>query len=605
MQTGCSTSLVAIHTACQSLLQHECDIALAGGVTISNATPQGYTYQAESIASPDGHCRAFDQQGQGTVFGNGVGIVVLKRLQAAVLDGDHIYAVIKGSAVNNDGADKVNLIAPSISGQAAAIRSALENAGVDPHTISYVEAHGTGTPLGDPIEVAALNKVFSADSSTTDSPITPSHHCALGSVKTNLGHLDAAAGDSGFIKTVLALQHKTLPASLNYTQPNAKIDFQNGFFVVNRQRTHWTESTSKLGSIRRAGVSSFGMGGTNAHAILEEAPERCPASPARPWQLVTLSAKTPTALDTATQNLAAYLQNHPEVAIADIAYTLQIGRRDWTHRRVCLCQTTTDAIVKLRGFASEQEGNNQSDRIGNNEALSAVTTTTEKSVVFMFSGQGSQHIDMAKDLYEVEPTFRQTIDHCAEILGDDLPLLDLLYPNQKKQQPITPQQQSASSPAPHSPTLNQTTYAQPALFAIEYALAKLWLSWGIQPKALIGHSIGEYVAACIAGIVSLEDALFLVTQRGQLMQRCQPGSMLSVLAGPETLKMQLSADTEIAVINGPKNCVVSGPTPAIEALERQLEKQDMPCRLLATSHAFHSAMMESALEDFTKALQKV
>jgi len=589
IQTGCSTSLVAIHTACQSLLHHECDIALAGGVTISSATPQGYTYQAESIASPDGRCRAFDHQGQGTVFGNGVGIVVLKRLQAALSEGDHIYAIVKGSAINNDGADKVNLIAPSVSGQAAVIRSALENAGVDSHTIDYVEAHGTGTPLGDPIEVAALNQAFSTEASSKEP-----QHCALGSVKTNLGHLDAAAGAAGFIKTVLALQHKTLPASLNYTQPNAKIDFQNGPFAVNQQRTPWPENSSNRNTPKRAGVSSFGMGGTNAHAILEEAPERCQASTARPWQLVMLSAKTPTALDTATQNLATYLQHHPETSIADVAYTLQIGRRAWPHRRFYLCETTADAVAKLKDDSTASVPGTSS----------AIATTIDKSVVFMFSGQGSQHIDMARGLYETEPTFKQTVDDCAAILTEHgIDLLGMIYPTA-----LSKGKTSAKGKTPEaspSDTLRRTDGAQPALFAIEYALAKLWTSWGIEPQALIGHSIGEYVAACIARIFTLRDALFLIVQRGQLMQRCQPGYMLSVLADLETIKTQLPADAEIAVINGPKNCVVSGPTPVIQKLQQQLEAENIPSHLLATSHAFHSAMMEPALAEFTQALQKI
>ena len=585
IQTGCSTSLVAIHSACQSLLNHDCDIALAGGVTVSSATPQGYLYQAESIASPDGSCRAFDEKGQGTVFGNGVGIVVLKRLRAAQLEGDHIYAIVKGSAINNDGADKVGLIAPSVSGQAAVIQAAIEKAGVDPCTISYVEAHGTGTPLGDPIEVAALNRAFEKarskpdkskiEQSKTEQLTAERQSCAIGSVKTNLGHLDAAAGAAGFIKTVLALQHKILPASLNYTRPNTQIDFQNGPFVVNHQRQPWSHNSAEDNLPRRAGVSSFGMGGTNAHAILEEAPATVPSGNARPWQLITLSAKTPTALDTAAHNLATHLQRHPEQPLADVAYTLQTGRRAWPYRRFHLCQTTAEAITQLSHPDKDQ----------------GTSATPQKSVVFMFSGQGSQHINMARDLYESEPTFQKTIDKCADILADQLPLLDLLYPSLPLSSPPLP--------------LNQTANAQPTLFALEYALAKLWISWGVQPTALIGHSIGEYVAACIAGIFSLEDALFLTVQRGQLMQRCQPGSMLSVLAAAETLETSLSAEAEIAAINSPQNCVVSGPTTVIQTLQQQLQQQNIPCRLLATSHAFHSAMMEPALEEFSKALQKV
>ncbi|MEM9087127.1 MAG: beta-ketoacyl synthase N-terminal-like domain-containing protein [Cyanobacteria bacterium P01_F01_bin.53] len=600
IQTGCSTALVAIHTACQSLLNHECDMALAGGVTVSSATPQGYTYQAESIASPDGLCRAFDANGQGTVFGNGVGIVVLKRLQAALLDGDHIHAVIAGSAINNDGADKVNLIAPSVSGQAAVIQDAIKAACVDPDTISYVEAHGTGTPLGDPIEVAALNKVFGhkvsgqTNGTVTNGTVTngteneENHRppCALGSAKTNLGHLDAAAGAAGLIKTVLALQHKTLPASLNYEKPNPKIDFQNGPFVVNQHCIDWPEQEANKGTPKRAGVSSFGMGGTNAHAILEEAPERCSSGPARPWQLITLSAKTPTALDTAAQNLAAHLQQNRELTLADVAYTLQVGRRAWPHRRFYLCQTIEGAIKQL----SEPHTKRQ-------ETSTATANNSPKSIVFMFSGQGAQHIDMARGLYKTEPVFKQTIDQCAELLAEEgVDLLRIIYPTDSERtisQEIKPAQ------------LTETAYAQPALFAIEYALTKLWMAWGIQPQAMIGHSIGEYVAACVAGVFSLNAVLSLITKRGQLMQRCTPGSMLSVLTAPATLKPLLPAEAEIAVINSPQNCVVSGSTAVIEALQKQLDAQNIPCRLLATSHAFHSTMMEPALADFSKALEKV
>ncbi|MBE9060858.1 type I polyketide synthase [cf. Phormidesmis sp. LEGE 11477] len=589
IQTGCSTAIVAVHSACQSLLSHECDMALAGGVTISSAQPQGYLYQSESIASPDGICRAFDAEGQGTVFGNGVGIVVLKRLQAAITDKDHIYAVIKGSAINNDGADKINLIAPSVSGQATVIKSAIEQSGISPNTIDYVEAHGTGTHLGDPIEVAALNKAFN-DLSTTDFSTaaeskTVRTSCALGSVKTNVGHLDAAAGAAGLIKTVLSLQHKTIPASLNYQRPNPKIDFQNGPFVVNQHRQDWTAN----GTPRRAGVSSFGMGGTNAHMILEEAPEACTSEAGRPWQLIPLSAKTLTALDTLTQNLADHLLRHADLSIADVAYTLQVGRRSHSHRRFFVCQSTQDAVQQL----SKPDGNAPNNAINN-----ALTASANKSVVFMFPGQGAQHIDMAKGLYQTEPVFKQAIDQCASILArENIALLELLYPS--------PQPDITSGKAPEKTTekLYQTAYAQPALFAIEYALAQLWMSWNVRPQAMIGHSIGEYVAACIAGVFSLEDALWLVAARSRLMQNARPGAMLSVLAAADTLR--LPKDAEIAVINAPQSCVISGPTDTITAFSQQLESQDIPCRLLATSHAFHSAMMESALSEFSQALKKI
>ncbi|MEL6354227.1 MAG: beta-ketoacyl synthase N-terminal-like domain-containing protein [Cyanobacteria bacterium J06627_28] len=586
IQTGCSTALVAIHTACQTLLKQECDIALAGGVTVNQAMPQGYLHQPDSIASPDGTCRAFDADGQGTLFGNGVGIIVLKRLRAAIADGDHIYAVIKGSAINNDGADKVNLIAPSVSGQAAVIRDAIARAGIHPNTISYVEGHGTGTPLGDPIEVAALNKAFGnkvfGKASSEDNA---NFSCALGSVKTNVGHLDAAAGAAGLIKTALSLQHKTLPASLNFHQPNPRIDFQNGPFAVNHTCRPWPVKKDEQGSLipRRAGVSSFGMGGTNAHAILEEAPERSVSGASRPWQLITLSAKTETALEQATQNLAAYLQSNPDLSMADVAYTLQIGRRAWPCRRYYLCQDVEGAIAQLKTTGT-----------------SAVANSQSKSVVFMFSGQGAQYLNMAKGLYETEPVFRNALNKCATFLANDgIDLIGILYPSFSH---------SPTPPLPHSPTppaLNQTFLAQPALFSLEYALAQLWLSWGIQPHALIGHSVGEYVAACLAGVFSLEDGLTLMVKRGQLMQACEPGAMLSVLDTVDAVQPQLPKGLELAAINGPQNCVISGPSDIITTFQQQLEKQNIPCRQLTTSHAFHSATMESVVDKFLAVLEKV
>ncbi|MEL6135942.1 MAG: type I polyketide synthase, partial [Cyanobacteria bacterium J06628_6] len=574
IQTGCSTALVAVHTACQSLLHHECDMALAGGVTVSQAMPQGYTYQSDSIAAPDGVCRAFDADGQGTLFGNGVGIVVLKRLQAALRDGDHIYAVIKGSAINNDGADKVGLTAPSVSGQAAVIRAAIDQASVDPHTISYVEGHGTGTALGDPIEVAALNRAFR--SSQQDTQETATHRCALGSVKTNLGHLDAAAGAAGLIKAALALKHGELPPSLNFQTPNPKIDFNQGPFFVNHQRQVWEDN----GTPRRAGVSSFGMGGTNAHMVLEAAPAVESDTRSRPWQLLLLSAKTPTALEQMADNLAAHFQENPDIGLSDVAHTLQVGRRPLPHRRAILCQTTAEAVDLLRTQESPLQ------QLG-------VARQVAHAPVFMFSGQGTQHPNMGLDLYESEPVFRQAIDRCAAILGEDLPLLTVLFPERgsKGDQERYP--------------LTHTENAQPALFAVEYALAQLWMSWGIEPQAVIGHSIGEYVAACVAGVFSLEDALKVVLQRGRLMQRCAPGSMVAVLQSAERVKPHLLPETEIAVINSPQTCVVSGPTDAISALKSRLEALLVPCRLLDTSHAFHSAMMEPALAKFAQVMSSV
>jgi acyl transferase domain-containing protein/acyl carrier protein len=379
VQTACSTSLVTVHLACKSLQDGECDIALAGGVSVRIPQTRGYLFQEGMILSPDGHCRAFDAEAKGTVGGDGVGIVVLKRLDKAIADGDHIHAIIKGSALNNDGALKIAYTAPSVDGQAAVIAEAQATAGIDAETISYIEAHGTGTTLGDPIEIAALTKAFRI---TTDK----NGFCAIGSVKTNIGHTDAAAGVANLIKTVLALKHRLLPPSLHFAQPNPQIDFANSPFYVNSTLAEWKTN----GTPRRAGVSSFGIGGTNAHVILEEAPTQAPSELSRPWQLLVLSAKTPSALATATSNLATYFEQHPDSNFADVAYTLSRSRQAFKHRQMFVCQNLDEATTALR---------THSDNV--------VTLAQEqRTVVFMFSGQGAQYVNMGLELYQQEPSFR-------------------------------------------------------------------------------------------------------------------------------------------------------------------------------------------------------
>ncbi|PSF37368.1 polyketide synthase [Aphanothece hegewaldii CCALA 016] len=570
IQTGCSTSLVAVHLACQSLLNRECDIAIAGGVTVSTLEKSGYLYQKEGIASPDGYCRAFDADAQGTVFGNGVGIVVLKRLSAALADRDTIYAVIKGSAINNDGSEKVGLTAPSVTGQASVIEAAFKKANIEPETINYIETHGTGTALGDPIEIAALNKAFSKYTNKKG-------FCALASVKTNIGHLDAAAGIAGLIKTALSLKHQQIPPSLNFTRPNPKIDFQNSPFYVNTQLQEW----SKNGTPRRAGVSSFGMGGTNAHVILEEAREvvqNLHSEFERNYHLLLLSAKTPTALETATTNLIQYLQEHP-LNLADVAYTLQVGRRIFDYRRIIVCQNAESILAS--------------------DSLTQFQPPTLKSVVFLFSGQGSQYLNMGRDLYETEPIFRKQVDECCEGLKSYLnyDLREVLYSD------LGLETKDLGSVT--KPLREQTAYVQSALFVIEYALAQLWMSWGVQPTAMIGHSIGEYVAACLSGVFSLEDSLRIVAIRGRLMQQCASGAMLSVSLSPEKIKAYLTQDLVIAAINAPELCVISGTIATINELENQLIEQNIPCRRLHTSHAFHSPMMEPIIDEFTKEVRKI
>ena len=569
VQTACSTSLVAVHLACQGLLSGECDIAMGGGISIKVPQKKGYHYQEGGIVSPDGHCKAFDANARGTVGGNGVGIVVLKRLSDALADGDHMYAVIKGSAINNDGSMKVGYTAPGVEGQAEAIEKALAMAEVLPETVSYIETHGTGTALGDPVEIAALSQAFSAN---TDKK----RFCAIGSVKTNIGHLNTAAGVASLIKTALALKHRELPPSLHFTKPNPQIDFANSPFFVNNTLSEWKVSKHP----RRAGVSSFGIGGTNAHVVVEDAPDREPAAPSRPWQLLLLSAKTDSALETATKNLVAHLKNQPDLNLADAAYTLQVGRREFSNRRVVVCQNVDEAVKAL-------------DAADPNRLSTAFADRDDRPVVFMFSGQGSQYANMGLALYRVEPTFREQIDLCAEILKPQLglDLRDVLYPHEK-------------GIAEATGRLTETSMTQPALFVIEYALAKLLAEWGIRPRAMIGHSIGEYVAACLSGVFSLKDALTLVATRGRLMQTLPTGAMLAVPLPAAKVSPLLGNQLSLAAINGPSLCVVSGPTEAVAELKSRLTAHDVNCRHLHTSHAFHSAMMEPILEPFIQQIRK-
>jgi len=571
IQTACSTSLVAVHSACKSLLDGECDIALAGGVSIRVPQKTGYLYEDGMIYSPDGHCRAFDAKAQGTVGGNGVGVVVLKILEDAIADGDNIVAIIKGSAINNDGSVKVGYTAPSVEGQAAVISEALDIADVEAETISYIETHGTGTKLGDPIEIAALTKAFQAHTEKQG-------FCAIGSVKTNIGHTDTAAGVAGLIKTVLALKHQQRPPSLHFEQPNPQINFANSPFYVNTKLSEWQKIEK---TPRRAGVSSFGIGGTNAHVILEEAPNREASGKYRPWQLLVLSAKTDSALETATANLVAYLEQHPENNLADVAYTLSKGRKAFSHRRMLICQNTDDAVHAL-------------GTVDPKDVFTHFQALADRSVVFMFSGQCTQYVNMGLELYHTEPTFREEVDQCAEYLKPHLgfDLRQVLYPTEEQTSEATQQ-------------LKQTAVIQPALFVIDYALAKLWMAWGVHPQAMIGHSIGEYVAACLSGVFTLEEALALVAARGQLMQQLPGGAMLAVSLSESEVQPRLGKELSLAAINAPSLCVVSGVTDAVEALENQLTEQGVECRRLHTCRAFHSKMMEPILASFTDLVKQV
>lgn len=564
VQTACSTSLVAVHMACQSLLGGECDMALAGGVSLMVPQRAGYLYQPGMVLSPDGHCRAFDARAQGIVGGNGAGVVVLRRLDDALAAGDAIRAVIRGSAINNDGGNRAGFTAPGIDGQAAVIAEAQAVAGIEPASIGYIEAHGTATPVGDPIEVAALTRVFGARPGL----------CFLGSVKSNIGHLNTAAGVAGLIKTVLALQHGRIPPSLHFTEPNPRIDFTAGLFRVAAELTDWPAAP------RRAGVSSFGIGGVNAHVVLEEAPPVSNIAEEREcWRILPLSARSAGALDRMAARLAAHLDAAPQTDLGDVAFTLASGRRVLEHRRAALVSSRTDAVRVLEGAAP--------DRIAD-----GLGPAGRRSVAFLLSGQGSQYVGMGRELYETQPTFRDTLDRCVEILAQPagFDLREVLYP------------QRAGTEA--EARLTQTEVAQPALFAICYALAEFWRGAGVKPAAMLGHSIGEYVAACLAGVFSLEDALGLVTTRGRLMQRMPPGAMLSVPLGEHALANRLN-DLSLAAVNGSSQCVVSGAAPAVAAFSQRLKEDGIDTIPLRTSHAFHSHLADGILDEFRAAVAGV
>jgi amino acid adenylation domain-containing protein len=564
VQAACSTSLVAVHQACRGLLAGDCDMALAGGVSVLAPRVCGYVYQEQGILAADGHCRPFSADAGGTVGGEGVGIVVLKRLSDALADGDHVVAVILGSAINNDGSKKIGYTAPSVGGQAEVIALAQLAADVKPESIGYIEAHGTGTSLGDPIEVAALTQVFGGGEPRA-------RRCALGSVKSNVGHLDAAAGATGLIKAALALKHRQLPPSLNFSAPNPKIDFDAGPFYVNATLADWETAEA---APRRAGVSSFGIGGTNAHVILEEAPPAPPGGAPAPEQLLVLSARTETALDALRADFVRHLERHPEIDMDDAAYTLKVGRAQLPHRLAVVCRDRDDAAAALEG---------EGERL-----MRRHDETLAPGVVLMFPGQGAQYPGMGRELYRRYAQFRTEVDRCCDGLRAHLgfDLRACLYPG-------------AADAEEAGSRLAQTAYAQPALFCVEYALASLWMSWGVRPEAMIGHSIGEFVAACLAGVFTLEEALAAVSARGRLMQAQPPGAMLAVPMSAEAAEAHILHPLCIAAVNSPSTCVVAGPAEAVAELERKLSEAGHPGKRLHTSHAFHSAMMQPAADAFT------
>ncbi|MBB3643402.1 type I polyketide synthase [Variovorax atrisoli] len=570
VQTACSTSLAAVHTACQSLLGYDCDMALAGGVWLNLLQDNGYLYQAGAILSPDGRCRAFDEKAAGTVIGSGAGIVVLKRLDDALRDGDTIHAVIKGSAANNDGADKVGFTAPSVNGQAEAIRAAQLIAGVPAESVGYIETHGTGTVLGDPIELAALTQAFHADSGRAG-------YCAIGSVKTNVGHLDAAAGVTGLIKTVMALKHRTLPASLHFERPNPQIDFAASPFYVNAATKAWPAGTTP----RRAGVSSFGIGGTNVHVVLEEAPAVKPVEGSSSWQVLPLSAQNASALQQAGRQLGRHLEASSDQSLADIAHTLQSGRRAQPLRAAIVANGNAMAAQTLLS----SEG-------GFEQVMRAPATAPE--VAFLFPGGGTQHANMGAALYRDDPVFRGEVDRCCALLNDamGMDLRQLLYP-------------AAGAEAAADHKLSCIEYTQPVLFIVEYAMARAWMARGVQPAMMLGHSLGEYVAACLAGVFSLEDALRIVTARGRLMQSMPAGAMTAIALTEAELAPFLQAGCDIAAINGEQLCVLAGPLQAVEAAEKQLSARGLLPRRLHVAIASHSAMTESIVGELQQVVASV
>jgi acyl transferase domain-containing protein len=563
VMTACSTSAVATHLAVQSLLAGECDLAVAGGAHLYVPGMHGYTYMEDSILSPDGHVRAFDADARGTVMGSGVAFVALKRVEDALADGDTIYAVIRGTAVNNDGAAKIGFTAPGLEGQRSVIEDAMAVADVDAASIGMLEAHGTGTSLGDPIEVAALTEAYRRHTDRRQ-------YCTIGTLKSNIGHLDAAAGAAGLIKAALSLYHERIPPSINYDRPNPQIDFEASPFYVNTELLEWPRSDEP----RRAGVSAFGFGGTNGHIVLEEAPrpQPVPAAPSgRPWVL-TLSAKSVASLERRREMLADHLAADPAIELADAAHTLSVGRSRMPYRSALVAADVATAVSLLRDPQPQA-------------TATRMSTVDGAEVAFLFTGQGAQYLGMGKGLYVTEPAFATAIDECARIVREigGHRLTDLLFGG-------------SEDAAEAAARILHTDVGQPAIFTLQYALARLWESWGVRPSAFVGHSVGEIAAACLGGVLSLEDALGLAVIRGRLMADLPRGAMTAVLADERVVVPLLDEEISLAAVNAPEQCVASGPPESIDALEQRLAAADVAFRRLPTDRAFHSPMMEPSLE---------
>lgn len=569
--SACSGSGTALHQARLALLNGDCDMAIVGGGRVMSPHKIGYHYVDGNVLSADGRVHTFDADASGMVRGSGMVAIVLKRLSDAIDNNDNIKAVIKATAVNNDGSTKASFTAPSVPGQVSAIKRAMKDAGISPDSISYVEAHGTGTRLGDPIEIAALNEAW-ADRKKGN------QYCPIGSSKTNIGHLDAGACVAGIIKSALCFQHKQIPPSLNFKKPNPLIDFANSPFYVNTKLSDWP---TEVGQPRRAAVSSFGVGGTNVHVLLEEPPERSSSSESRPKQLLLLSAKRPEAIALQAAELAEKLKTNVELKLADIAYTLQVGRSNLVLRHPVVCASREDAIEKLEKLAEK--------------GVKPKAAEEGVPVVFMFPGQGSQHVNMAKELFQQEAVYRVHFEHCSRALKPllGLDLWDLVYPNE------------AADLDALSEQLKRTEIAQLALFTVEYSIAKVWLSWGVSPASMIGHSVGEFVAACLADVIELHDCLRILHARATLMGSMPPGDMMAVALSAEELKQHLIEGVSLAASNAPQICVVSGTSEVVTRFGEQLKEKEIQTFPLHTSHAFHSEMMEPILKPFIAAFDNI
>lgn len=561
--TACSTGLVNVHLACQGLLSFECDMALAGGVSIQVPQDRGYLYEPDAILSPDGHCRAFDAKAAGTVSGNGAGVVLLKRLDEAIADGDHIHAVILATAINNDGAAKAGFTAPSVSGQADVISQALATADVPVDSIGYVETHGTGTPVGDPIEIHALTEAFRARTQAIAS-------CAIGSVKTNFGHLDEAAGIAGLIKTALALEHGMLPPSLHCDTPNPLLQLESSPFHVNAELRAWPAAAHP----RRAGVSSFGLGGTNAHAVLEQPPGADTATSDSPRQVLILSAKTTTALQTAELRLADAIEQSPNLALADVAFTLWAGRKRFAHRAVFSVLDREDAVRTLRGAHRDRSARHSG-------------ADGPPQVVFMFPGSGLATVGMARSIYDCERAFRECLDTSAALLRPHigLDIREVIFADADR--------------------LQDAAFAQPAMFAVEYALARQWRAWGVEPAAMIGHSAGEYVAACLAGTFTLEDGLHIMAERGKIIAAAPAGATIAITLDEDALRRRLPAGLDIAGVSAPGLCVVSGPPLLVDRFRAGLEQDGVDCRRVDINFAAHSSLMDDAANELKRRVERL